>query len=78
MYADDTHITYANTDLHSIQSSLTCDLNNIHNWLLCNKLNLNTTKTEFMLIGPRQKLSTLSESLEISIDNVSIKQVSTT
>ena len=31
-----------------------------------------------MLIGSRQKISTLSESLELSIDNVSIKQVSTT
>ena len=30
------------------------------------------------LIGSRQKLSTLSESLELSIDNVPIKQVSTT
>ena len=78
MYADNTHITYASTDLNSIQTSLTRDLNNIHKWLLCNKLTLNTTKTEFMLIGSRQKLSTLSESLELSIDNVSIEQVSTT
>ena len=37
------------------------------------QLTLNTTKTEFMLIGSRQKLSTLSESLELSIDNVPIK-----
>lgn len=78
MYADDTHITYASTDLHSIQTSLTCDLNNIHKWLLCNKLTLNSTKTELMLIGSRLKLSTLPESLELSIDNVSIEQVSTT
>ena len=39
---------------------------------------LTQTKTEFMLIDFRQKLSTLSESLELSIDNVPIKQVSTT
>ena len=78
MYADDTHITHASTHIHSIPSSLTCDLNNIHKWFLCNKLTLNTTKTEFLLIGSRQKLSTLSESLEFSIDNVPIKQASTT
>ena len=53
------------------------DLSNIHKWLLCNRCTLNTTKTEFMLIGSRQTLSTLSESLELSIDNVPIKQVST-
>ena len=73
MYAYDTHLTYASADLHSMQSSLNRDLSNIHNWLLCNKLTLNSTKTEFMLIGSRQKLSTLSESLELSIDNVPIK-----
>ena len=60
------------------QTSLNRDLSNIHKWLFCNKLTLNTTETEFMLIGFRQKLRTLSESLELSIDNVPIKQVSTT
>ena len=77
MYAEDTLITYARADLHSKQSSLNRDLSNIHKWLLCNKLTLNSTKTEFMLIGSRQTLSTLSESLELSIDNIPIKQVST-
>ena len=77
MYADDTHITYASADLHSMQSSLNRDLSNIHKWLLCNELTLNSTKTEFMLIGSRQTLSTLSESLELSIDNIPIKPVST-
>ena len=33
-------------------------------------------KTEFMLIESRQKLSTLSSPLELSIDNVPIEQVS--
>ena len=60
------------------QTSLNRDLSSIHKWLFCNKLTLNTTETEFMLIGFRQKLRTLSESLELSIDNVPIKQVSTT
>ena len=78
MYAGDTHLTHSSADLHSVQSSLNRDLSNIHKWLLCNKLTLNTTKTEFMLIGSRQKLSILSESLELLIDNVPIKQVSTT
>ena len=36
---------------------------------------LNTAKTEFMLIGPRQKLITLSSQPELSIDNVPIEKV---
>ena len=36
-----------------------------------------TAKTEFMLIGSRQGLSTLSDTLELSIGDVPIEQVST-
>ena len=76
MYADDTHITYAGSDFHLIQSSLSHDLDKLSKWLVSNKLTLNATKTEFMLIGSRQRLSTLSDTLELSIDNVPIEQVS--
>ena len=76
IYADDTHVTYAGSDLHLIQSSLSHDLEKLSKWLVSNRLNLNATKTEFMLIGPRQRLSTLSDTLELSIGNVPIEQVS--
>ena len=75
MYADDTHITYADVDLNSIQLNLNRDLRSLNKWLISNKLTLNTAKTEFMLIGSRQKLSTLSSQPELSIDNVPIEIV---
>ena len=76
MYADDTHITYAGSDLHLIQSSLSHDVEKLSNWLVSDRLTLKTTKTEFMLIGSRQRSSTLSDTLELSIDDIPIKQVS--
>ena len=76
MYADDTHITYAGADLNSIQSNLNHDLSNLNQWHTSNKLTLNATKTEFMLIGSRQTLSTLPDTLELSINNESINRVS--
>ena len=77
MCADDTHlITYSGSDLHLIQSSLSHDLEKLSKWLVSNRLTLNATKTEFMVIGSRQRLSTLSDTLELSIDNVPIEQVS--
>ena len=77
MYADDTHITYAGVDVNSIQLNLNHDLYlNLNKWLTSNKLTLNSAKTEFMLIGSRQKLSTLSKPLKLSIDNVAIEHVS--
>ena len=76
MYADDTHVTYAGSDLHLTQSSLSHGLEKLSKWLVSNRLTLNATKTEFMLIGSRQRLSTLSDTLELSFDNVPIEQVS--
>ena len=63
MYADDTDIT-------------SHDLEKLSKWLLSSRLTFNATKTEFTLIGSRQRLSTLSDTLELFIDNVPIEQVS--
>ena len=51
MYADDTHLTYASNNIHNIQTSLNEYLENVDSWVRANKLTLNMTKTEFMLIG---------------------------
>ena len=76
MYADDKHITYAGSDLHLIQSSLSHDLEKLSKWLVSHRLTLNATKIEFILICSRQRLSTLSDILELSIDYIPIEQVS--
>ena len=77
MYADDINIPYAGANSFPTQSNLNYD-SEVSKWLICNKLTLNTTRTEFMFIGSRQKLSTLSESVELSIDNIPVKQISIT
>ena len=69
MYADDTHLTYASNNIHNIQTSLKEDLENVHNWLRANKLTLNMTKTEVMLIGFRQRLSTVTVSPTLAIND---------
>ena len=58
MYADDTSLTLASVDLKHIDECNNWDLNRVYAWLSANKLTLNLTKTEFMLVGSRQKLST--------------------
>ena len=77
MYADGTHLTYADKNLNIIQSCLNEDLLNISKWVIANELTLNVTKTEFMLIGLRQKLNALTASPVLSINGTSVKQVST-
>ncbi|CAH3160210.1 unnamed protein product [Porites evermanni] len=40
------------------------DLSNVNTWLTANKLTLNSSKTEFMLIGSRQSLSNKLQKLQ--------------
>lgn len=56
MYADDTHITYAGSDLCLIQSSLSHDPEKLSKWLVSNRHTSNATKTEFMLIALQAKI----------------------
>ena len=77
MYADDAYLTYAGDDADNIQLRLNQDLENVHNWLRANKLTLNMAKTEFMLIGSRQRLNTITESPTFAINDFQISQVTT-
>ena len=75
MYADDTSLTLASTDIEHINYRLNHDLRNVYEWLSANKLTLNMTKTEFMLIASRQKLSQFTESPSLTINENAIEQV---
>ena len=78
MYADGTHLKCTGNDIYSIQSSLNLDLPNISNCLTANKLTLNVTKTEFMLIGSRQKLNNLPAPPALEINSTHIYQAHST
>ena len=79
MYADDTHLTYASDNVENIESYLNQDFENIYSWLRANRLTLTMTKTEFLLIGSRQRQSSLTVSPTLTIDGVKVnKQVTNT
>ena len=77
MYADDTHLTYAGNCEDNLQLYLNQDSEIVLKWLRADKLTLNRIKTEFMLIGSRQRLSTLAASPTITIYDNQITQVTT-
>ena len=52
MFADDTNITISAETAEDLEEKLNNELNNVHNWLLANKLTVNVDKSEYMLIGP--------------------------
>ena len=58
MYADDTNISFKSKNLVELQDCMNTELKSLNTWLEVNKLSLNIAKTEFMVIGSRQRLAT--------------------
>ena len=54
------------------------DLSNIYQWLVANKLTLNVSKTENMIIGSRNNLSKINVDPTFKIGGESINRVETT
>ena len=62
----------------TLTPALNQDLSSINLWLIANKLTLNMTKTEFMLIGSRQKLNSLSAIPALEINETQLNRVNFT
>jgi hypothetical protein len=74
MYADDTNLSFASDSIDVIEHNMNHDLANVK--LIANKLTLNKSKLEFILIGSRQRLRTFEKSPSLVIDGASLKRVS--
>ena len=60
-YADDTAIYCSSSCSKDLELKLNYDLEKVCNWLKDNHLTLNVTKSNFMLIGSSQKLSSMND-----------------
>ena len=58
MYADDTSISLAAANVSDSENKINRELISLNRWLKANKLSLNIAKTEFMIIGSRQRIQT--------------------
>ena len=59
------------TDMHASMSNLEECLMQINNWMNLNRLKMNTSKTEFMLLGSRAQLAKCDiQSIEVCEDTV--------
>ena len=75
LFADDTNLTVAGESIQEIELNMNSDLACINEWLLADKLSLNVTKTEFILIGSAHKLNNLVTQPDLKINHKKIKQV---
>ena len=76
MFADDTNISYSADSLEQLQNVMNSELKNLNDWLITNKLSLNTAKTEFMIVGWRQRINANQDNnMSIWIDDHEINRV---
>jgi len=77
-YADD-HSAYDSfdpndtSDKQRVIENLETVLVDVNNWMNLNRLKLNPSKTEFILFGSQQKLSTVSSTKSISVVDTRVK-----
>ena len=77
-FAHDANLTFSAVDLSILQTKMSNDLNRIFNWLSSNKLTLNILKTDFMVIGSRQRIATLAGNISLSVNGLTLQQVEST
>ena len=71
LFADDTSIFFSHENLSNLEAIVNAELAKVSDWLIANKLTLITTKSNFMIIKPRQK--NRSKNIEISITNENLR-----
>ena len=75
MFSDDTSISYASDSTEEVQNVINLELKSLNDWLVANRLSLNIVKTEFMVIGSRQRIKTLNNEVYIEINGNIVNQV---
>ena len=76
LFADDTTMTFSDSEMLPLFNQMENDLRHVTCWLRANKLTPNVIKTEFMLVGSRQRLATFDDMVDInlSIDDTRLKR----
>ena len=76
MNADDTCVTIASENLNDLTTDLTNKQENISKWMRINKVSLNASKSDFMVVGHRRKLNKVGDELpNLFLNNEVIKRV---
>ena len=76
LFSVDTNLTAFGDCITDLEAAVNSDLENLRKWLIANKLSLNIAKTEFMLIGSKQLIKSISNlQLNVKIENETVKQV---
>ena len=65
LFADDTNLLYADKNLRLLELTVNKELTSVCNWLMANKLSLNTKKSNFVIFRPYQKRMNLDVTIKL-------------
>ena len=65
LFADDTNMLYSDANINNLNNVVNSELDKLNTWFIINKLSLNVSKTNYILVGNRQ----VHSDLDIKIHN---------
>ena len=77
LYADDTVLYYAHTQLKELECIMSTGLRRLYEWCNLNKLTINISKTKYEVFRPKCYIKTENDRLEIKIGNIFLEEVET-
>ena len=76
LFADDTTITYSHKDINDKIDLVNKELKEVSNWFKANKLSINESKTNYMLLGtPHMVSSKRKEDLNLILNDTKLQRV---
>ena len=80
LFADDTTILYSNTDIQNQIKCINKELAEVSNWFKTNKLSVNASKTNYMIMGTSKMTSMKNsqQNIDIILDNTKLDRVTST
>lgn len=79
LFADDTTITYSHKDIVSKLDLVNSELQEVNNWFKANKLSVNASKTNYMILGTAHKTAHVSSNaVHVKLDNTILERVQNT
>ena len=68
-------MTYSAEDIEALCDDLNEELTNISEWMRSNKLSLNASKSEFLIVCHKRELNGTQKPIKLMIDEDSIRRV---
>lgn len=79
LFADDTTILYSNKYIYNKINLINKELEQVGNWFRANKLSVNASKTNYMILGTPHMTSTMTRNdVNMLLDNTVLERVKST